>query len=129
MSGGVSPRLLAAISMPARAALVTIVVCAFATSARAGPILFLVAEPEGSVTHGDSYVLPLEDPADIEHARVLIALGPAAGAPIAVAAVAGLGWFGRRSRRRAGCGPDRLPPFPLPGRSGTGGRLVLRSGS
>jgi hypothetical protein len=81
-------RLLAAISMLTRATLVTLVVWALAPSARGGPILFLVAEPEGSVTHGDSYVLPLEDPADIEHARALIALGPAAGAPIAVAAIA-----------------------------------------
>lgn len=73
---------------PVVRALVTIVFCVFAPSARAGPILFLVAEPAGSVTHGDSYVLPLEDPADIEHARALIALGPAAGATIAVAAIA-----------------------------------------
>ena len=198
--------------MLTRATLAIIVACALAPSARAGRILFLVAEPEGSVTHGDSYVLPLEDPADIEHARALVALGPAAGPPIAVAAiaagadgvnrdqraegvppwswhvtgfdgftdltieildgwpsfveqdvdgwiantggfvgfwsytvveelpeadatgialatVAGLGWFGRRSRRPEGPGPDRLPPFPSPGRSGTGDRLVPWSGS
>jgi hypothetical protein len=64
-----------------------------------------VAEPAGSVTHGDSYVLPLEDPADIEHARALIALGPAAGAPIAVAAIAAGADGVNRDLRAAGAPP------------------------
>lgn len=67
-----------------------VLACALAASpAAADPILFLIAERGGSVVHGDSYVLPLEDPAAIAHARELIALGPdAAGAPIAVAGIA-----------------------------------------
>jgi hypothetical protein len=65
--------------------------CALLAASPAGalPVLFLVAEPAGAVFHGDSYVLPLEEPADIAHARDLIVLGPAAaGAPIAVARIA-----------------------------------------
>lgn len=104
LAGG-SSRLRAAVPMLATAALVTIQVCAIAPSARAGPILFLVAEPEGSVTHGDSYVLPLEDPSDIEHARALIALGPAAGAPIAVAAIEAGADGVNRDVRAAGAPP------------------------
>jgi hypothetical protein len=43
----------------------------------------VVAERDKPAVHGDSFVLPLEDPADIAHARDLIARGPeAAGAPI-----------------------------------------------
>jgi len=57
------------------------------SAADAETVYFLVAET--SPAHGDSYVLPLSDPADIQHARDLIRLGPAlAGAPIAVARIA-----------------------------------------
>lgn len=54
----------------------------------AGPVRFVVAEPAGLVEHGDSFVLPLTDPADVAHARDLIRLGPeAAGEPIVFAEV------------------------------------------
>jgi hypothetical protein len=54
-----------------------------------GPVVyFLVAEWPGEEMHGDSYVLPVHRPEDIEHARALIELGPqAAGQAIAVANV------------------------------------------
>ena len=42
--------------------------------ATAGPVYFIVAEREPF--HHDSYVLPLTEPADIAHARDLIARGP-----------------------------------------------------
>jgi hypothetical protein len=55
----------------------------------AAPVYFLVTELPGQAVHHDSYVLPIEAPADIEHARDLIARGPAeAGASIAVAQIA-----------------------------------------
>jgi hypothetical protein len=55
-------------------------------SAWAGPVLFVVGERVKE--HGDSFVLPLEDPADIAHARDLIARGPeAAGAPLVFAEI------------------------------------------
>lgn len=57
------------------------------TAVLAAPVYFTVAE-SGSPVHGDSYVLPLEEPADIAHARDLIARGPeAAGATIAFAEI------------------------------------------
>jgi hypothetical protein len=56
--------------------------------AHAVPILFIVAEAGGMAFHHDSYVLPLEDPEDIAHARALIAEGLAAGSTIAVARIA-----------------------------------------
>ena len=102
---GAPSHLRAAVPMLTTAALVTILLCTLAPSARAGPVLFLVAEPAGSITRGDSYVLPLEDPADIEHARALIALGPAAGAPIAVAAIAAGADGVNRDLRAAGAPP------------------------
>lgn len=49
---------------------------------------FVVAEPEGNVVHGDSYVLTLTDPEDIAHARLLIEQGPSAGPAIVVARIA-----------------------------------------
>lgn len=54
----------------------------------AAAIPFLVAELPGQATHGDSYVLELEDPAAIAHARALIAMGPAAGETIVFARIA-----------------------------------------
>ena len=57
-----------------------------AGSAAGGPVYFVVAEREPF--HRDSYVLPLTEPADIAHARDLIARGPeAVGAPIVFAEV------------------------------------------
>jgi hypothetical protein len=57
--------------------------------ARAGTVLFVVAEKPGVVEHHDSFVLPLSDPADIAHARDLIARGPdAARSAIVFAEVA-----------------------------------------
>jgi hypothetical protein len=57
----------------------------------AGPapaVSFVVAETPGSEIHGDSYVIDLLTPADISHARALIAQGPAAGEPILFARIA-----------------------------------------
>jgi hypothetical protein len=59
-----------------------------AVPARGGPILFLVAERPGVAVHGDSYVLPLTEPADVAHARRLIAEGPDIGGAIAFAEIA-----------------------------------------
>src|SRR5687768_4637202 len=50
--------------------------CSSVASLRAETVYFLVAELEGLETHGDSYVLPLNDPAHIQHARDLIEFGP-----------------------------------------------------
>ncbi|MEO6434243.1 MAG: hypothetical protein ABIP55_00575 [Tepidisphaeraceae bacterium] len=59
------------------------------SSARAGPVFFVVSETPSDVVHGDAYVVPLTEDADIAHARDLIARGPvAAGAPIVVARIA-----------------------------------------
>jgi hypothetical protein len=56
--------------------------------ATAAPMHFLVAERSGEIVHGDSYVLPLTNPADIAHARSLIT-APAGTLPsIAIAKVA-----------------------------------------
>ena len=56
--------------------------------ARADVVYFVVGEWPGQEIHGDSYVVPIEDPLDIQHARDLIALGPeAVGDPIVVAAI------------------------------------------
>ncbi len=54
----------------------------------AAPVYFLVAEHPGSQVYYDSYVLPIEDPAAIAHARQLISQGPSAGAPIVTARIA-----------------------------------------
>jgi hypothetical protein len=56
--------------------------------AAAVPIAFLVAEHPGREIHGDSYVLVLEDPAHVAHARQLIATKGAEGAAIVVAKIA-----------------------------------------
>lgn len=58
-----------------------------AVDARPGPVTyFVVAEWPGEARHGDSYVLPVTRPEDIEHARALIELGPqVAGRAVAVA--------------------------------------------
>ena len=55
---------------------------------QAETVYFLVAEQPGYESHLDSYVLPLSDPADIAHARDLIAFGPGIGGTIAVAKIA-----------------------------------------
>jgi hypothetical protein len=54
---------------------------------RAETIRFLVGESI-EVVHGDSYVLPLSDMADIAHARKLISMGSEAGSPIVVSHIA-----------------------------------------
>ena len=51
-------------------------VSCFAAPALAGTVLFVVAERAGVAEHGDSFVLPLTQDADIAHARDLIARGP-----------------------------------------------------
>ena len=45
----------------------------------AAPVYFLVSEFAEQKEHGDSFVLPLEKPADIAHARDLVQRGKAAG--------------------------------------------------
>ncbi len=55
---------------------------------QAGPVYFLVAEFPGQEVHHDSYVLPLDDPVAIAHARELIALGAAAEARLVTARIA-----------------------------------------
>ena len=55
------------------------------SAANAAPTYFLVGEIPGRERRYDSYVLPLEDPADVAHARRLIAEGPAIGRPLVVA--------------------------------------------
>src|SRR5262245_7366127 len=67
------------------AALVFVV--GFGSRADAFPIYFVVAE-SGTPVHGDSYILPLENPDQIAHARDLIVRGPGVGSPIAVARIA-----------------------------------------
>lgn len=44
--------------------------------APAAPVYFLVADPSFSRSHFDSYILPLEDPADIAAARAILQQGP-----------------------------------------------------
>lgn len=64
---------------------------AFITTERvyAAPVYFLVAELPGQELHRDSFVVGLEDPQHIAHARDLIARGPdLAGDPILVATIA-----------------------------------------
>jgi hypothetical protein len=53
--------------------------------AQAAPVYFVVSEINPASGHGDSYILPLEQAADIAHARDLILYGPSIGAAIAVA--------------------------------------------
>jgi hypothetical protein len=65
-----------------------LLLAAAASRAAADPIEFLIAEHPGREVHGDSYVLLLEDPADLAHARELIATKGAAGAAIVVAKIA-----------------------------------------
>lgn len=60
----------------------------YCSNVPATPIRFLVAEHPGQAWHHDSYILPLRDPMAIDHARNLIAQGPAAGQPIVVAQIA-----------------------------------------
>lgn len=59
------------------------------STTRAGTVYFQVAELPGQHVHNDSYILPLDDPADIAAARDIIKLGPAkAKAHIAFASIA-----------------------------------------
>jgi hypothetical protein len=59
-----------------------------APQAATAAVEFLVAEFSGAEVHGDSYVLLLEDPADIAHARALIEKGEAAGRRLASVRIA-----------------------------------------
>jgi hypothetical protein len=64
------------------------VLAASAPAACAGTVYFVVAELPGVEEHHDSFVLPLSQPADIAHARDLIARGPdVAGSSIVFASV------------------------------------------
>lgn len=64
------------------------VLLAVSSLLQAEPVYFLVAEKPGSLFHFDSYVLPISDPAGIQHARDLIRLGPIAGNTIVFAKIA-----------------------------------------
>jgi hypothetical protein len=57
-----------------------VVVFMSATTSFAAPVYFLVSELPDQIEHGDSFVLPLENPDDIAHARDLVARGRDAGA-------------------------------------------------
>jgi hypothetical protein len=52
---------------------------ALASRASAEPVYFLVSEIPGQGEHGDSFVLPIENPDDIAHARDLVRFGTSAG--------------------------------------------------
>lgn len=84
-----------------RSALAAAVLIAVGATVRAAaaPIEFLVAEFPGHEVHGDSYVLMLQEPADIEHARALVEKR-AAGGTIAVVRIAA-GADGRNRNVRA----------------------------
>jgi hypothetical protein len=66
---------------------VVLAVFAPVVAAHAATVQFVVAET-GIPVHGDSYILTLVDPADIAHARGLIAGDPTVGGTIVVAAIA-----------------------------------------
>jgi len=57
-------------------------------SAQATNVRFVVGEMPGRVVHNDAYVIELSRPADIAHARALVAQGPSAGAALVVARIA-----------------------------------------
>src|SRR5262245_30447844 len=74
---------------PMRHALVALAALAAAPApGRAEPIYFVVAERPGLASHHDSFILPLSDPADVTHARRLVAEGPAAGRAVVLADIA-----------------------------------------
>jgi hypothetical protein len=75
---------------PSLLAVLGVLACLTASgSARAGTVLFVVAEKPGIEGHHDSFVLPLSEAADVAHARDLIARGPdAAGASVVAAEIA-----------------------------------------
>ena len=81
------------------AALILSAAAAMPHAAAAAAIEFLVAELPGHEVYGDSYVLLLDEPAHIAHARELILKGPAAGATIAAVRIAA-GPDGRNRRHR-----------------------------
>jgi hypothetical protein len=63
-----------------------VAVAAGSSVSLAGPTYFLVSELPGRAVHHDSFVVPIEKPEDIAHARDLIARGPEeAGDAIVVA--------------------------------------------
>jgi hypothetical protein len=85
-----------------RAALAFALVLGAPANAGGAPIRFLVAEPAGSVSHGDSYVLVLEADADIAHARALVAAAPLPDETIVVATIAAGADGVNRDHRAAG---------------------------
>lgn len=68
--------------------LLALLLACFSQIVNAAPVYFVVSETTfGWNSHGDSYILPLEDPLAIAHARDLIAYGPGIGESIVVARV------------------------------------------
>lgn len=64
------------LAVMAAAAMVSI---SMAANSLAAPVYFLVSEFPDQVEHGDSFLLPLEEPDDIAHARELVRRGRDAG--------------------------------------------------
>jgi hypothetical protein len=58
---------------------VCLIVLCMTVTLRADTVYFLVSEFPEAIEKGDSYVLPLENPADIAHARDLVLHGRSAG--------------------------------------------------
>src|SRR2546427_325108 len=58
-----------------RALLALVATLGFSQIKSAESTYFLVAEPPGRVVRNDSYVLPLSNQEDIDHARYLVSLG------------------------------------------------------
>jgi hypothetical protein len=67
--------------MYSRLGLIILVVLALGAAAQAETVYFLVSKVLVGCSEGYGYVLPLTEPADIEHARVLCCSGPFPGGP------------------------------------------------
>ena len=78
------------VGRPLSLAVVGVLAClTVSPAARAGTVLFVVAEKPGIEEHHDSFVLPFSNPADVARARDLIARGPdVAGSFIVTAEIA-----------------------------------------
>jgi hypothetical protein len=81
-------RMLRSIVLAVRFVLVLSPAVGLVESARGQTVHFLVAERPEFASNGDSYVLPLTDPADIAYARALITAPPGDLSSIVVANIA-----------------------------------------
>jgi hypothetical protein len=64
------------------------ILLSISTITSAAPVYFVVSRTNPIGGHGDSYLLPVEEAADIAHARDLILNGPSIGSSIVVAHIA-----------------------------------------